>query len=60
MTYGISTLAPVGLFTTEHASLRWTHYGPNTQTCSVWHRRHVRHVGATWLLYLIEVIDLIR
>jgi hypothetical protein len=27
---GLLTLAPVGLTPTEHASLRWTHYGPKT------------------------------
>ena len=29
---GLLTLAPVGLTPTEHASLRWTHYGPNLKT----------------------------
>ena len=28
--YGVLTLAPVGLSPTEHASLRWSHYGPKT------------------------------
>jgi hypothetical protein len=28
--YGDLTLTPVGLPPTEHASLRWTHYGENT------------------------------
>ncbi len=29
-TTGLLSLAPVGLTPTEHASLRWTHYGPKT------------------------------
>src|ERR1017187_6415881 len=31
--YGVLTLSPVGLSPTEHASLRWSHYGPKTRSC---------------------------
>jgi hypothetical protein len=30
--YGVLTLSPMGLSPTEHASLRWSHYGPKTRS----------------------------
>ena len=33
---GLLTLAPVGLSPTEHASLRWSHYGPKTERELFW------------------------